>query len=296
MLKHNKKRNIGLLNEFFARYMAAAAVEFRFEDYEKADLLWKKHFCRGSELAKELQLFESIENARLSDRTIAHQLLEEAKNFAGKQSQEKLDREKTALLHEINSELNDPNFFSRAVDADQYRTNASIQILLNAWRTKKESPNFSKLSHVKEKVVNHMVENKAPLPPIDHAVLNKTQDDIDQLVINVFCEKVDERYSNQLNDEQKEILGLFVFSEQSEGSQRRLTEKLTELRSSVARSIRLELGRLNEGRNTKNSTKIKLEEVQACLNNPTYSVERLSNNTISFYLAIAGLRHELESK
>lgn len=295
MLKHNKKRNIGLLNEFFARYMAAAAVEFRFEDYEKADLLWKKHFRKGSELARELQLFEAIEGARLKDRTIAHQMLAEAKKHANSQNQEKLDREKTALLHEINSELDDPEFFTRAVEAEQYRANASIQILLNAWRSKKESPNFSKISHVKEKVVDYMTENRGSLPPIDGTVLNKTQEDIDQLVINVFCEKVDERYSNQLNEAQKEILGLYVFSEQSEHSQRQLTEKLSALRAAVARSIDAELNKLHENKNVKSSTKEKLLEVKNCLNNPAYNIERLSNNTISFYLGIAGLRHELES-
>lgn len=295
MLKHNKKRNIGLLNEFFARYMAAAAVEFRFEDYEKADLLWKKHFRKGSELAKELQLFEAIEDARLKDRTIAHEMLAEAKEYAGSQNQDKLDKEKTALLHEINSELNDPEFFTRAVDAERYRANASIQILLNAWRSKKESPNFSKISHVKEKVVDHMTEERAPLPPIDGAMLNKTQEDVDQLVINVFCEKVDERYSEQLNEEQKEILGLYVFSEQSEHSQRQLVEKLSALRTSVARSLDAELNKLNESKKAKSSTKDKLLEVKSCLNNPAYDIERLSNNTISFYLGIAGLKHELES-
>lgn len=295
MLKHNKKRNIGLLNEFFARYMASAAVEFRFEDYEKADLLWKKHFCEGSELVKELALFEQVANAKLKDRLVAHQMLSEVKRLTENQNQEKLDREKTALLHEINSELNDPEFFSRSVS--NYRTNASIQILLNAWRTKSESPNFSKVSHVKEKVVDHMVEEKKGLPPIDNAILNKTQDDIDQLTINIFSEKIDEKYSSQLNTEQKEILGLYIFSGQNEKSENRLVKKLSELRNSVARSIKLELGKLNENKTTgKNSTKDKLLEVKKCLQDPAYDIERLSSNTISFYLAIAGLRHELESE
>jgi len=296
MLKHNKKRNIGLLNEFFARYMATAAVEFRFEDYEKADLLWKKHFHQGSELTRELQLFEVIESARLKDRTIAHQMLAETRKHAREQNQEKLDKEKTTLLHEINAELNDPEFFARAVGAEQYRTNASIQILLNAWRSKKESPNFSKISHVKERVIDYMTEERALLPPIDSSVFSKTKEDVDQLVINVFCEKVDERYSNQLNDEQKEILGLYVFAEKNPNSQHKLVETLTKLRSSISQEIKKELSTLNENKNKKNATKDKLLEVQACLNDSSYDVNRLSNNTISFYLGLAGLKHELRTK
>ena len=289
MLKHNKKRNIGLLNEFFARYMASAAVEFRFEDYEKADSLWKKHFCKGSELAKELALFESISGARLKDRNIADQLLTEAKSFTKRQNQEKLDKEKTALLHEINSQLNDPEFFSQSVQ--DYRTNASIQILLNTWRSPVQTPNFAQLSHVKEKVVDYMVEGKEELPPMDAAILSKTKEDVDQLVVNVFSEKVNERYHDQLNSKQKEILGLYVFANNSESSKVKLVEALTELRTSVTKTIDSELRA-----DRQNSTKKTLQEVKTCLEDPAYDIAKLSGETISFYLSIAGLRHELESE
>lgn len=289
MLKHNKKRNIGLLNEFFARYMATAAVEFRFDDYEKADSLWKKHFTKGSELAKELALFESIANARLKDRNIALRMLNEAERVTKSQDQEKLDREKTALLHEINSQLNDPKFFERSVG--NYRTNASIQILLNAWRSSERSPNFSQISHVQEKVVDFMVEEKRELPPIDGTLLGTTKEDIDQLVVNVFSEKVDERYSQQLNEKQKEILGLYVFANNNPQAKEKLVHELSSLREGVSKNIGREMSAKNQ-----KSTKTKLEEVSKCLQDPAYDVDKLSGETISFYLAIAGLGHELDSE
>ena len=289
MLKHNKKRNIGLLNEFFARYMATAAVEFRFDDYEKADVLWKKHFCEGSELVKELALFETIVGARLKDRGNAYQMLVEAKRHTVEQDQSKLDQEKTALLHEINSQLNDPGFFSQSIH--DYRSNASIQILLNTWRTPETTPNFSQLSHVQEKVVDYMTEVREVLPPIDASLFSKTKEDVDQLVVNVFSEKVNERYKDQLNSVQKEILGLYVFANNSDNSQEKLVEALTELRTSVTKTIETELRK-----NGQNSTKEKLQEVSACLKDPTYDISELTSDTISFYLSIAGLRQELESE
>ena len=291
MLKHNKKRNIGLLNEFFARYMATAAVEFRFDDYEKADVLWKKHFCKGSELVKELALFESIAGVCLKDRAVAYQMLVEAQQHTKQQNFDKLEQEKTALLHEINSQLNDPKFFSQAVQ--NYRSAATIQILLNTWHSRPaiQAQNFSQLSQVKEKVIDFMTEAREELPPIDASILSKTKEDVDQLVVNVFSEKVNERYSEQLNDRQKEILGLYVFANNSEASQKKLVGALTDLRSSVSETIELELRGSKQ-----NSVKEKLHEVRGCLQDSTYDVSRLSADTISFYLAIAGLKQELESE
>jgi len=288
--RHNKKRNIGLLNEFFARYMAYAAVEFKFEDYNKAEALWKKHFHKNSELSKELALFETIMNARLRDRNIAFQMLTEAKKISSVQNQEKLDKEKTALLHEINIQLGGSDFFSKEVE--NYRTSASVQILLNAWRTHTTSKNFSQLSHLQEKVIDYMVENKEELPPIDTSLLNKTQEDVDQLAIRVFSEKVNERYSKKLNEKQKEILGLYVFSNRSEISQKKLVKELGMLRESVKNDIDLELTSKSPGKSMGN----KLLEVKSNLSNPKYDIENISNYTIGFYLAIAGLDHEFSTK
>lgn len=287
--RHNKKRNIGLLNNFFARYMASAAVEFKFEEYEQANTLWKKYFHKGTELSKELSLFESVINAKLKDRNIAFQMLNEVKKISETQNQEKLDQEKTALLHEINSKLGGQDFFSKEVQ--NYRTNASIQILLNAWRTHTSTQSFSQLSHLQEKVIDYMVESREELPPIDDSIFNKTQDDVDQLTINVFCEKVDERYSKKLNGKQKEILGLYVFSNKSEFSNKKLTEELSLLRRNVEKNIVREL---SDGGNN-SSVKTKLHEVKSHLDDPKYDVVNISNETIGFYLAIAGLEHEFTS-
>lgn len=290
MLKHNKKRNVGLLNEFFAQYMANAAVEFRFDDYAKADSLWKKHFKEGTELSKELQLFEAVANANLKDRTIAHKVLEQVKKHVKTQSQERLDREKTTLIHEIRSELADDSFFDRQIG--DYKTNATIQLVLNYWRNgDDEKPNkFSQVSHLEEKVVDYMVEDKSSLPPFDHALLETSQEDIDRLVVNVFREKVDNKYSQQLNKEQKEILGLYTFANRNEDSKKALSKKLKTVRENVIRKIDDELVRKT------NKTPVeKLNEVKTCLIEQSYNTDNPDEETITFYLSVCGLNHELET-
>jgi len=290
MLKHNKKRNVGLLNEFFAQYMANAAVEFRFDDYAKADRLWKKHFSEGTELAKELQMFETVSSANLKDRTIAHKMLEQVKRHVKTQNQERLDREKTNLIHEIRNELSDDNFFDRQIG--DYKTNATIQLVLNHWRNgdDEHTRNFSTISHLEEKVVDHMVSGKAELPPFNNTLLETSKEDIDKLVINVFREKVDAKYSEVLNEDQKEIIGLYTFSNDSEESKKALTNKLSSIKETVLKKINGELSKTNG-----KSPNDKLNEVKNCIQEESYNINNPGEETITFYLSVCSLKHELES-
>lgn len=291
MLKHNKKRNVGLLNEFFAQYMANAAVDFRFDDYAKADALWKKHFKEGTELAKELQMFEAVANANLKDRTVAHKMLEQVKRHVKTQNQEKLDREKTTLIHEIRSEIADDNFFDRQIE--DYKTNATIQLVLNHWRNgDEESVNkFSTLSHLEEKVVDHMVSGKAKLPPFDNKLLETSKEDIDKLVIHVFREKVEQKYDETLNEDQKEIIGLYTFANKSEESRQALERKLKSIKEGVLNKISGELS----GADNKTPSE-SLLEVKKCLNEENYNIQNPDEETITFYLSVCSLKHELESE
>jgi hypothetical protein len=301
-IKHNKKRNVGLLNEFFAQYMATAAVDFRFDDYNKAEAIWKKHFDKKTELGKELMIFENVANAKLKDRNVAFSMLREAKKIISKQNMENLEKEKTNLLHEINVKLQDVKFFDRPVE--NFKTNASIQILLNSWResniktspgTLRESmmflPNFSELSHIEEKVIDFMVEEKPPLPPFDQSILENTQEDIDRLVVDIFRQKINEKYSSSLNEDQKEIIGLYVFSNNSEESKIKLQAKLRSLKENVVKNLDKEI---KEG--SDRTPRENLKEIRQYVDDKNYNItsSNISKNTINFYLAMADLKKEFE--
>lgn len=289
MLKHNKKRNVGLLNEFFAQYMANAAVEFRFDDYVKAEKLWKKHFKENTELANELKMFEMISEAKLKDRNVAYDLLGKIKTLVKEQSQKVLDQEKTNLIHEIRNEINDDNFFERQIS--DYKTNASIQIVLNCWRNNEEknSSNMSKISHLEETVLDHMLKPKDEPEKLDESLLKTSQEDIDKLVVNMFREKVKDKYEEQLNEDQREILGLYTFSNKNPESQLKLENKLKVVKKNVLDFIAEEVQSCDEG------TKSKLLEVKSCLEENSFNVADPSKEDISFYLSVCSLKHELES-
>ncbi len=51
--KHNKKRNTGLVQEWFARYVASAILDHRDEDLVLAKKILMGSFRAGTQLAKE---------------------------------------------------------------------------------------------------------------------------------------------------------------------------------------------------------------------------------------------------
>lgn len=293
MLKHNKKRNIGLLNEFFAQYIANAVVEFRYDDVEKAKELWRKHVVNNKELSEELKVFEMLNKTYIRDTSVANDLVKKAQTVISEQDHKKVERAKTNLLHEVNRQLKDENFFNRQVDRDRYQTNANIQMLINSWRSPEDKTVFSDagIFRIKDQVVEHITTRKEELPPLDASLLNNTKEDIDQLVVNVFKEKIDKKYSDLLNEDQKRLIGWFVFAKERNEARAQLANMLKELRDNTLMGIEEEL----KAENKKTPVK-KLTEVRQYLKEDHYDIENPNDETISFYLAVCGLKHELETK
>ena len=77
--KHNKKRNIGLISEFFSRYIAEAFIDERHDDIAKARQLWEKHVHPKSATYTELQVFNALHESNLKSKEIAFSMLEKAK-------------------------------------------------------------------------------------------------------------------------------------------------------------------------------------------------------------------------
>ena len=56
-VKHNKKRNVGVLFAQLSEYISSALVEGREQDSHVALSILKNHFVKGTELHKEFRLF-----------------------------------------------------------------------------------------------------------------------------------------------------------------------------------------------------------------------------------------------
>lgn len=286
-IKHNKKRNIGLLTEFFSRYIGEAFLDGRHKDIAHARKIWDKHVHPKSEIYKELQTFNALHETNVKSKELANSLLERARYTCKNQKQEILDREKEALISEINSSLNDKTFFEKSIT--DYKSYASVQVLMNAWRGTGFKGNLSELVSLEEHVLNRILEDKKK-HVIDAS--NLTTEQVDGLVIKIMTEKFNNKYVSILNEAQKKIIHLYILSEKNEYKTKELNELLENLRKEtlklLKKPIMLETIEL--------PLRKKLSDVSSLLENEYSNVKKLNDDHITFYLSIAKLKEEMESK
>jgi len=130
---HNKKRNVGLVYEFLVRYISKALVEGRSDSAQRAVAILNRRFKPGTQLYKEFRLFNSLLVTHVSSANVVNTIITEARQATRRLNMRSLDNEKSALIREINHSLQDPNFFNQKIS--DYRTYATIQTLLNDWRS-----------------------------------------------------------------------------------------------------------------------------------------------------------------
>lgn len=287
-LKHNKKRNIGLLYEFFTRFIGKAILENRDNDIVKAKTLLKKHLNRGTDLYKELKLFKVLSEANVSNREQALHLINRVREAVKYQSQARLELEKTSLIHEVNSNLNADLFFEESIT--EYKKLGVIQVLLNTWRdeTLKESV-VGETVYLEEKLIEFMTNNKSK--DDSQQALQMTTEDVDRLVVNLMTEKVNKKYSN-LNEEQKDVIRLYVFSKDDTQVKESLVEKLSGIKNKF-------LAVLPAHRHEFENDKVlidKLSEVKNTLLKEYSDFSSVNDDMVGFYLGLSKLEHEVKSK
>ena len=287
-LKHNKKRNIGLLYEFFTRFIGKAILENRDGDIVKAKMLLKKHFNRGTDLYKELKLFKVLSEANVSNREQALHLINRVREAVKYQSQARLELEKTSLIHEVNSNLNADLFFEEAIA--NYKKLGVIQVLLNTWRdeTLKESV-VGETVYLEEKLIEFMLLNKSK--DDSQQALQMTTEDVDRLVVNLMTEKVNKKYSN-LNEEQKDVIRLYVFSKDDAQVKESLVEKLSGIKTKFLTALP---AHSHEFENDKVLID-KLSEVKNTLLKEYSDFSSVNDDMVGFYLGLSKLEHEVKSK
>lgn len=211
--RHNKKRNVGLVYEFLVRHLSSCVLEGNDAGIGRVKSLIAKHFNQNTDLGKELRVFKALYESKVSNIEAAKSLVSRAKKVCEQQSQARLELEKTGLIHEINTTLQDPAFFDRPVK--DYRILASIQILMNEWRSANlmESVNVESVE-LEQKLLEHLVRDDTVATEEAQQRLDAakalTTTDVDKLALKIFFEKFNKKYAAMLNEEQKKILAAYV--------------------------------------------------------------------------------------
>tara|TARA_Y100001973_G_C5191112_1_gene331065 strand:+ start:737 stop:1591 length:855 start_codon:yes stop_codon:yes gene_type:complete len=232
MSKHNKKRNVGIIYELLLRHISNCLVENDKQGVRKATRIIEKRFNKNTELYKEFRLFNAIAKSNVKNTEIAAAIMTEAKAASRRFDANKINKEKSQLIRDINHTINDPSFYYRTVP--NYAQYASIQNLLNEWR-KGDKSDLRKLVEMERKTIEWLLQEK-DTKNIEETQANLESSDSNALIIKIMTEKINKKYGN-LSDEQKEIIKNYAIYGSSETGQRHLKKFLRESKLRAIKTV-----------------------------------------------------------
>ena len=209
-MKHNKKRNVGIVYELLLNHISTKLLEGKKRQAKTATKLIEKHFKKGSELYKEFRLFNALAKSDITHTHTVASILNEAKIASRNLNEQKLEREKSALLKDINYKIADKNFYYRNIS--DYRDLGLVQLALNEWR--KDDRDIKKLVDLETRLGELMLREKNK---INEQKYNASHSD--RLVLKIMTEKFNKRYGEELTGDQQKIIEGYVFLSDKEPRQ-----------------------------------------------------------------------------
>jgi len=222
-LKHNKKRNTAFLFESLVREMTKAVVNKESEKKQKVLSIIKEHFHKGTELSKELEIYKSVLDNQSIEAKLAEKVVLEAKNQHTDLDKDQIFLEQSALINIVNKELSGDTFSNFVPN---YKNLATLYQIFN-----------TKLAPKKKVILENSI--------CEHISIKKEEQNStaqvpsDKLVLNTFINKFNEAYSEDLSEQQQNLLNKYVTSFVDNGVELKLflNEEIGRLRSTIKDSI-----------------------------------------------------------
>lgn len=273
-VKHNKKRNVGLIFAQLSQYISEALVEGKVKKAKKAIDILQKHFVPGSELFKEFRLFRAMMITEVPSSALASSIITEAKTAARNLDIKLLTQQKSALIKDINYVLGEASFYNRRVE--DYKEFATVQTLLSQWRS--ATPDIVVSSRFEGELHSYLLKEKTNKDLVD---LKTPQ--ANRLVVEIMHKKIEEKFGSSFSQDQIDLLREYVFSENDSNAFR---SKLVSIKKNTLASLS-EYSLMCENKILTNQ----LDEVKRSVQ--TLDVEKFDDDSISKYLTLMKLTEEL---
>ena len=268
-LKHNKKRNTAFVYEALVRELTESVVKNNKNKQNKIVTIIKEHFGSESLLKEELELYRTIYETRHIEKTTAEKIVVKVKEKHDSLDKRRLFLEQSALISKINRTLSS-KLYSNFVP--NYKTIASVYSI------------FQEALPVKDRVL--LEENIVDQMSASVEIIQETQQPIDSLVYSTFVEKFNQEYSNNLNENQKSLLGNYISSFEDNGLELKiyLNEEIGRLKDD------LELIRSDNSSDT--NLKEKLTKVYDILDNT--KSKQIDTETLEIVLSTQQLLEDIK--
>ena len=277
-VRHNKKRNVGVLFAQLSEYISSALVEGDVKKAQRALRVLGKHFSPGSEIYKEFRLFRALVVTEVPSSVLASSIITEAKIASKKLDKKKLMQEKSMLIKDINYNLHDSNFYDRRVS--DYKAFATVQTLLTTWAS--SEPDIAVMAQFEKNLHEHLQAEKTIVNLDEFKTPN-----VNRLTVQIMQEKIQEKYGQTFSGDQAKLLREYVFSAHG-GTNSDFIEKLSGIRKNCN-------ARLKEFKATCEN-QILLEQIDSvCEKIDDLKLSNVNDTTISQYLTLMKLTTEITS-
>tara|TARA_R110002020_G_scaffold250005_3_gene464109 strand:- start:761 stop:1594 length:834 start_codon:yes stop_codon:yes gene_type:complete len=222
--RYNKKRNTAFVYEALIREGTSAILQQDDDRRSKVVSVIKKHFKSGTILRKDLECYQSLYENQAENKDDCKSILKEARLQKSFLNPEILFKEQTSLIHDINKEIK-ADVFGNFVP--NYKSLANIYQMFSFSSSPKDKVLLEKL------VIGNMLIEKTAQEEVLH---------IDDIVIESFVKKFNEKYDKELLQEQKTLLNLYIksFVDNSLEFKIYLNEEITRLKEGIESAKTLE--------------------------------------------------------
>ena len=245
-IKHSKVKNTGLIFELLVRQVAVETMN----NTKTASLnILHKHFRKNTELAKELKLYQSVQNDTFTNESRAAKFIDAVVTARKMLNEQQLKREKYNLIKDIRDSFNIDKFFKSRVT--NYKLHASVYNIFEH----AEADEPAKYLRNKFVVMEHVQSTKKQ-QETKHKLVNEDHD-VRILASKLLIDKFNKKYGN-LSAPQKRILKEYINNVTN-------SEKLKSYINTETRNIQKELTSLKSTIPSK-VVRIKINEVTRLLN------------------------------
>ena len=208
-IKHSKVKNTGVLFELLVRQITLEVLNG--DKTENAKNIVKEFFASGTELNKELRLYDLLLKEKYNSESKAEMFVDTVSQAHSKLNEGKLIKEKYNLIKKINEKFELEQFLSSPIT--NYKVLASIYKVFES----KNSENYDIKDIFNSKVT--LIENIISRPPL--VKTNKTEDsklietykqqdkDLRLLTYKILVETFNKKYTN-LDEKQKGLLKEYI--------------------------------------------------------------------------------------
>lgn len=279
---HNKKRNSLLMYEFLVRTISRSLVDDNKKKSAAALKILRKHFKPGTELYREFRLMNALVKTTVSSEHVASSILKEARSAAAGFDLDRLDREKSLLIRNVNHNLNDEDFYDQYVT--EYKILATIQTLINEWRS--TNKDLYAVGQYEDQLMRHLTTKKEEKSQTE---LTEDSTGTARLLMKVMTKRLNDKYGGVLNDQQRSLVKAYAYSTASDDPET-IRRKLQEIRQGL---IVLVDDYVAEHSNNQ-FLKDKIVETKEALLNESF--DSIDDGTVTRFMLYSRLKDELESK